>query len=422
MSRLHAALVLALGSLAPVIEAQSGASLHCLSLGTPDRPWANGGTRIAISDDGRFAAWIASVDEPTAARPGGFERVLHVVDVETGHVDRHSLAPAVQSWWFDMVAGVSLSADGRVAALNVENHDPDAGLKTRPCVMDVPTGQVRFVELGDADSLGDSGPYAPFLAADGRHLLVRTWNTKRSLRVKQTCLAWHDLQTNETRPLRIEGEQPFNGTCSHDGGIVVMESTQSSGGLLFVWHASDGVVRPLISGGRDLAPDGWMRWPVLSSDGRWVAFLSNAKNLVPGDTNGQTDVFLMELETGKLLRASLSSAGGQADASVREAPSLSADGRFVAFATDAQGLVPDDTDHMTDAFVHDCVSGRTLRVSVDDHGETSGTWECGPPTVSGDGRSVVFATAARLVPEDDHVGIDIYLRRIDWDVPAPAGR
>src|SRR5439155_7441870 len=90
----------------------------------------------------------------------------------------------------------------------------------------------------------------------------------------------------------------------------------------------------------------------LSADGRLVAFQSDATNLVVGDTNGATDVFVRDRQTGMTARVSVASDGTQAN-NVSSYPALSADGRFVAFQSDATNLVAGDTNGTTDVFVHD---------------------------------------------------------------------
>jgi Tol biopolymer transport system component len=90
---------------------------------------------------------------------------------------------------------------------------------------------------------------------------------------------------------------------------------------------------------------------VLSADGRFVAFSSNASNLVPGDTNGANDVFIRDRQAGTTKRVSIKTDSGQANDSSGE-PALSADGRFVAFTSHATNLVPGDTNGWADVFVH----------------------------------------------------------------------
>ena len=97
-------------------------------------------------------------------------------------------------------------------------------------------------------------------------------------------------------------------------------------------------------------------------DGRYIAFESSATNLVARDTNEATDVFVHDRKTGATERMSVDSAGIEGD-SDSGAPSLSADGRYVVFDSRATNLVPNDTGQ-SDVFIHDRATGKTARVSV----------------------------------------------------------
>ena len=102
----------------------------------------------------------------------------------------------------------------------------------------------------------------------------------------------------------------------------------------------------------------------ISGDGRWVVFYSIATNLVSGDTNAQSDIFLHDRDTGTTTRVSVSSAGAQAAGGVSFNSVISADGRLVAFESAATQLVAGDTNGVTDVFVRDLQTGTTTRVSV----------------------------------------------------------
>jgi Tol biopolymer transport system component len=148
--------------------------------------------------------------------------------------------------------------------------------------------------------------------------------------------------------------------------------------------------------------------PSISGDGRFVAFESAAGNLVPDDSNGQQDIFVHDRLTGMTTRVSVASDGSPASGTSAW-PSISADGRLVAFTSWAPNLVPDDTNGQGDVFVHDLVSGETSRVSVGDADvESDGVSE--EAWISADGRRVAFASmATNLVPEDTNGGRDAFV-------------
>jgi Tol biopolymer transport system component len=153
----------------------------------------------------------------------------------------------------------------------------------------------------------------------------------------------------------------------------------------------------------------------ISANGRFVVINSLATNLVPGDTNDRYDVFVRDTATGATTRVSVSSSGAQAargkgafGGSV--SGGASADGRYVVFQSDASNLVRGDTNRVEDVFVHDRKTGRTTRLSVDSHGRQAngGSWF---PSISADGRYVAFQSlAANLVRADTNRISDVFVR------------
>jgi Tol biopolymer transport system component len=150
-------------------------------------------------------------------------------------------------------------------------------------------------------------------------------------------------------------------------------------------------------------------YPAISADGRFVAFMSYASNLVPGDTNGVTDIFVRDMVSSTTQRVSVSSSGAQGRAR-STFPAISADGRYVAFASFASNLVAGDTNHVEDVFRRNLVTGKTQRVSVSSTG-AQGSRDSGytRPAISATGRFIAFDTASALVAGDDNGRLDIYM-------------
>ncbi len=152
----------------------------------------------------------------------------------------------------------------------------------------------------------------------------------------------------------------------------------------------------------------WSLYCDVSSDGRYVVFESAASNLVPNDNNNHRDVFLMDRRTGQVELISKSSQGVQGDGDSFY-PSITPDGRFIAFYSWTSNLVPNDTNGIPDVFVHDRSSAETFRVSVDSSG-VQGTGWSEYPAITPDGRFVVFrSAAANLVAGDTNNAADIFL-------------
>src|SRR5258706_162449 len=148
---------------------------------------------------------------------------------------------------------------------------------------------------------------------------------------------------------------------------------------------------------------------VVSADGRYIAFMSPAANLVPGDTNGTWDVFVRDRLSGTTERVSVNSTGAEANGfSGLYGIAISPDGRYVAFESEASNLVPGDTDHRQGVFGRDRLSGPTERVSVSSNGVQSlGT--SSSSTISADGRYITFTSdATTLVPGDTNGDSDVF--------------
>lgn len=149
--------------------------------------------------------------------------------------------------------------------------------------------------------------------------------------------------------------------------------------------------------------------PSISADGRYVAFESFASNLAPGCGNGDRNVFVHDRDTGATTCVSVSTAGVQGDDASYDS-SISADARYVAFGSDATNLAPCDTNEETDVFVHDRDTGVTARVSVGTSG-TQGNKGSSYPSISADGRYVAFQSgAATLVPVDTNGVGDVFVQ------------
>ncbi len=147
----------------------------------------------------------------------------------------------------------------------------------------------------------------------------------------------------------------------------------------------------------------------ISADGRFVAFDSEATNLVLDDTNGVSDVFLRDLQLGTTVRVSVTAMGEQTNGG-GGAPSISADGRFVAFESGSTNFVSGDANGFGDIYVKDMLTGAVTRASVSSTGAEPNN-ESMTASISGDGRYVVFdSDADNLVPNDTNGAGDIFVR------------
>jgi hypothetical protein len=217
-------------------------------------------------------------------------------------------------------------------------------------------------------------------------------------------------------------------TSSADGRLVAFDSLASNLAAgdtnafddIFVGDRATGTTQRVSVSSSGAEGNNISSSPAISGDGRFVAFVSNASNLVPGDTNGVRDIFVRDRAIRKTQRVSVSSGGAQSNGAsggsgatndvATIAPAISADGRFVAFESLASNLVPGDTNGTRDVFVRDRQARTTERVSVASDG-TQANGFSSPGSINGDGRFVVFSSfASNLVQEDTNQQIDVFVR------------
>lgn len=177
---------------------------------------------------------------------------------------------------------------------------------------------------------------------------------------------------------------------------------------VFVRDRKTGKTRRVSVRSNGLQGNGASQIPDISSSGRFVTFLSGASNLVAGDSNGTLDIFVHDRKTDKTTRVSTRSNGDEANGASLY-PKISADGRFVAFESSATNLVPGDGNGVSDVFVKDRKTGKTRRVSVRSNGAQGNNVSL-YSDISPNGRYVTFTSVAtNLVNGDMNGQIDVFL-------------
>jgi Tol biopolymer transport system component len=382
----------------------------------------------SISADGRYVAFCSRSSLVPADRNQLVD--VYVRDRTTRATTRVSVTSSGGEVGGDS-ARPAISADGRFVAFGsfASNLVPgDTNGDWDVFVHDRQTGSTSRVSVssgGGAEADGASGD--PSISADGR--FVAFWSRGTTLVPSDANgsvdVFVRDLQTGQTARASLgAGSAEANGDSLHvaisgDGRWVAFESVASNLVPSDGNEASDVFVRDLQTGSTVRASVGAgaveglgdSTFPAISADGRFVAFLSDAPNLVAGDTNGKVDVFVRDLALGTTARASVSTGGAQAD-DISLEPSVSADGRWIAFASYATTLVPGDTNGplRADAFLRDLQSGATTRVNLAlSNGQDDGG--VGACEISADGRNVVFdSSGENLVPGDTNAVADVFVR------------
>ncbi|HEX5219283.1 MAG TPA: hypothetical protein VFZ59_06920 [Verrucomicrobiae bacterium] len=149
----------------------------------------------------------------------------------------------------------------------------------------------------------------------------------------------------------------------------------------------------------------------LSSNGRWLLFQSRATDLMPGDTNAVTKLFLKDLATGSMILVSATSDGGPSVSGLFNNASLSQDGRYIVFDSPGKDLHPADTNSLLDVFVRDVVSGSNHLISARLDGLAGGSSNSEKPVMSGDGRWIAFQSiSSNLASNDVTTTLDVFLR------------
>jgi Tol biopolymer transport system component len=324
--------------------------------------------------------------------------------------------------------GVSISADGRYVAFYSIATNLVPGDTTGSgdiFVRDRQSGTTERVSVDSGGAQGNGGSYAPAISADGRYVAFdgSATNLVPGDTNGFSDVFLRDRQSGTTERVSISsGGVQGNGysyfpSISADGRYVAFESSATNlvaGDTnafvdVFVRDRLSGTTERVSISSGGVQGNGGSDAPSISADSRYVAFQSYANNLVLGDTNGFVDVFVRDRQSGTTERVSVDSFGAQGN-DHSYVPSISADDLYVAFHSYATNLVPGDTNGFADVFVHNRLSFWTERASVSPAG-VQGNGNSSYPSISADGRHVAFAsTATNLVPGDTNGVEDAFIR------------
>jgi Tol biopolymer transport system component len=359
----------------------------------------------AISDDGRFLAFVAHSD---ALVPGDSNAVSDIVvsDRQSGALALVSVGPGNRP--ADGASSApSISADGRYVAFVSEARNLDGSAAAGPhiYVRDRVLGRTRLVAAGEQPVISGDGsaiayvsPAASFSAA----VYVRDLDGTDVELISTTV----DGRTAQGYQPAISGDGRRVAFLSADGGLVADDPNRYPDVFVRDRLAGTTIRVNVSSGGRQ--DNGYVREMSLSRDGQHVAFASSGTNLVADDRNGWTDVFVHDIPTRVTSRVSVPTGGGEA---ARESyrPLISADGRYVAFVSTADNLDVTSNVFSGGVFVHDRATRVTERVDIPP------TWPTTYPFVTlsafdATGRFVLFQTPGALTAEDMDGDWDLYIR------------
>lgn len=362
-----------------------------------------------VSNDGRFIAYM--IDEAF----GGFAQSTMLYDRTLNQTTRLDVDPQGNEG-NDSARYPSLSGDGSVATFisRADNFPGGSGLDYWQIYRrEIPTNTLELLTTQFIPTTNDDST-APSLSADGQ-IVVFTSKASNLLPVQDDD---HDEDVYLYEPasgvlalVSADGNGNATGGSNADisgnAGYVAYERA----GMIYRWERATNTTE-VVSSGIGGAPGNMpSQGAAISHDGRYVAFTSEATNLVVADLNGVADIFVRDMMLNLTTRVSVATTGIEANGASFDA-ALSADGRFVAFASVATSLVGGDSADSADIFVHDRLTAVTTRITHRYDGSVlPPNMTTRHPVLSADGRYVVFESAERLVLEDSPVlpWTDIYV-------------
>ena len=409
----------------PAAGAGPGATTR-VSVG-PGNAQGNGRSFIpALSADGRYAAFYSDASNLVAGDTNG-ARDVFVRDLQTGETTRVSVSTSGAEANGDSFAP-ALSSDGRFVAFSSSASnlvDGDTNDANDIFVRDRQTDTTSRVSVGVDGSQANGGSDSPSLSGDGRlvafasaasNIVSGDANNLRDAFVcdRQTGTAVNvSVNTNGTQG-DLESATPV---LSADGKFVAYQSfadnliadDENEGADIFVRDLTANTTERVSEYTGHYEAEGDSQRPSISADGRYVAFDSDDWDLVWGDTNDSFDVFVNDRATTVTTRVSVDDSGTQSNGDSFR-PSISADGRYVAYYSEASNLVPGDANGATDVFVYDRRSGATKRVSVAAAGQEA-NGDSVRPAIDGTGHLAAFdSEASNLVPGDSNGFTDVFVR------------
>jgi len=368
---------------------------------------------FSLSADGQYVGFEACTNPPSGPDMSG---IILRYNVQTGSTDLVCSNATVLIGSFANLHNLDMTPDGRFIAF-VANVGNTSLTNTAIYLWDAQTGTNTLVSLdqttgGPAIGVCDS----PVVSTNGQFVafLCGGTNLVPNPLFAQYHLYLRDVQAGITTLVDVDTNGMGSGvnaitvpSMSDDGSIVAFDAPDGNIVANDRNHDNDIFVRDLTAqttemvSARDpslpsLTPSGGASAFTacsVSANGRYVAFFSAADNVTRNDTNGYRDVFVRDLMTGTNIPVSLNTNGITGDG-ISTGPSISGDGRYVAFSSSANDLVPNDTNNAQDVFVRDLQAGTTTLVSVSMNGINSGNGDSYSPTISADGRYVLFHSIA----------------------------
>ena len=379
----------------------------------------------SISADGRFIAFESTATNLVVGETNNKSDVF-VRDRLTEITTRISVNSTGNQGSFDAF-NPAISADGRFVAFESNSTNlvaADTNNISDIFLHDRLNGTTTRISVGSTGQEGDRPSLNPSISADGRFVAFESNSTNLVAgdTNNNSDIFVHDIQTNTTTGISVDstGNQgnigSFNPSISADGSFVAFDSladnlvaadTNSTRDIFVHEIPTNTTTRVSVNSSQNQGNFGSIS-AVISADGRFIAFQSNASNLVTEDTNGTSDIFVHDRLSNITSMASVNSTGDRANRSSFK-PSISADGRFVAFDSLADNLAAADTNGTNDIFVRDRDTATTTRISVNSQGQGADITSFNP-AISATGNVIAFDSfATNLLPQDTNSSRDVFI-------------
>ena len=387
-----------------------------------------------ISDNGQFVAFVIGTNSFSSAYSRGVA-LRH--DLQTGNTDIIHTNANVPFQTYSDIRNLSMTPDGRyvafIANTNVGGsalcvYQWDAQTTTTTLISADTNNAVAASTYCDWPQMDASGRYVAFFCSS-QGLTTNALSDAVHLYLRDTQTATTQLINAGTNDIGYEANATTAPSLSADGQVVVFDA--ADGGLAANDNnsAMDVFARNRITAATELisvrheslpalTPNGasGLGLLTLSSNGRFVAFTSDATNIVANDTNGLRDVFVRDLFLGTNTLISAATNGMSANSHSTDV-AISGDGRYVAFTSQANNIVQGDSNNFSDVFVCDLQTGIRSLVSVKTNNNASGDSQT--PFISSDGRYITFRSAAVNLTTTFTTGINLFQRDMQTGFTRP---